>query len=128
MEDNPKLQPMIHPAQLLTVDLKDSEIDVTGDRLYELTLFTDRRQLPKKSTDESHEQVLAHWNGNQLVSDEKSPLGGKMSRTLELSQDGRKLLETVHVDNRHSPALILHYVYDTSGTEIQSDLGKKSNP
>jgi hypothetical protein len=128
MEDNPKLLPMIHPAQLLTVDLKDSEIEVTGDRLYELTLFTDRRQLPKKSTDESHEQVLAHWNGGQLVSDEKSPLGGKMSRTFELSQDGRKLLETVHVDNRHSPALILHYVYDASGTEVQSDPGKKSNP
>jgi hypothetical protein len=128
MEDNPKLQPMIRPAQLLTVDLKDSEIDVTGDRLYELTLFTDRRQLPKKSTDDSHEQVLAHWNGSQLVSDEKSPLGGKMSRTFELSQDGRKLLETVHVDNRHYPALILHYVYDASATDVQSDPGKKASP
>jgi hypothetical protein len=71
---------------------------------------------------------VAHWNGGQLVSDEKSPLGGKMSRTFELSQDGRKLLETVHVDNRKSPALILHYVYNASETELASDPGKKSNP
>jgi hypothetical protein len=51
-----------------------------------------------------------------------------MSRTFELSQDGRKLLETVHVDNRKSPPLILHYVYDASATEVQGDPGKKPNP
>ena len=128
ISDNPKIQALIQPSELLTIDLKNPEVDVKDNHLHELTLYTDGRQLPKKSTDDSHEQVLAHWNGSQLVSDEKSPLGGKMSRTFELSQDGRKLLETVHVDNRKSPALILHYVYDASGTEVQSDPGKKSSP
>jgi hypothetical protein len=84
--------------------------------------------LPKKSTDDNHEQVAAHWNGSQLVSDEKSPLGGKMSRTFELSKDGRKLLETLHIENRHAPALNLHYVYDASSVDLQSDPAKKPNP
>jgi hypothetical protein len=128
IEDNPKMQPLIHPPQSLTVELKDSEIDLTGDLVYELKLFTDKHQLPKKSADDNRDQAAAHWSGSQLVSDEKSPLGGKMSRTFELSQDGRKLLETVHVDNRHSPALILHYVYDAYPTDAQNDPGKKSRP
>ncbi len=127
IEDSPRMQPLIHPPQLLEVDLKTSEVDVMGDRAYELTLFTDRRQLPKKATDDTHEQVLAHWNGTQLVSDEKSPMGGKMSRTFELSQDGRKLLETVHVDNHRSP-LVLHFVYDAYGADVPSGPAAKSNP
>lgn len=128
IEDNPRMQPLIHPPQTLTVDQKDSEIDVTGDRLYELMLFTDRHQLPKKSTDDNHEQVAAHWNGSQLVSDEKSPLGGKMSRTFELSKDGRKLLETLHIENRHAPALNLRYVYDASDTGVSGGQAKNSHP
>ena len=123
ISDNPKMQPLIHPSETLTVDLQNPEIDVKNDQPYELTLYTDGRQLPKKSTDDNHEQVLAHWNGSQLVSDEKSPLGGKMSRTFELSQDGRKLFETLHIDNRRSSALVIHYVYDASSTGVQSGPG-----
>ncbi|MGD0964249.1 MAG: hypothetical protein ABSA57_10160 [Candidatus Acidiferrales bacterium] len=127
IEDNPKMQPLIHPSGALTVDLKNPEVDMKDDHFYELTLYTDGRQLPKKSTDESHEQVLAHWNGSQLVSDEKSPLGGKMSRTFELSQDGRKLFETLHIDNRRFSPLVIHYVYDASSADVQSGPGTKSD-
>jgi len=122
-EDNPKMQPLIHPSEALTVDLKNPEVDVKDNHFHELTLYTDGRRLPKKSTDDSHEQVLAHWDGSQLVSDEKSPLGGKMSRAFELSQDGRKLLETLHIDIRRSSALVIHYVYDASSTGVQSGPG-----
>jgi len=34
------------------------------------------RQL-QKSANENHQEIAAHWNGGQLVSDEKSPQGGK---------------------------------------------------
>ncbi len=124
--DNPKMQPLIHPSETLTVNLKNSEVDVTDDQFNKLILYTDGRQLPKP-TDSTHQKVAAHWNGSQLVSDEKSPLGGKMSRTFELSQDGRKLYETLHIDNgRAKTPLVIRYVYDISNSHMQS--GQDSDP
>jgi len=94
------------------VDLKNPEIDVTDDQSRKLILYTDGRQLPKSSND-NHQEVAAHWDRSMLVSDEKSPLGGKMSRTFELSQDGRQLYETLHIDNgRSSTPITIRYVYD----------------
>ena len=102
------------------VDLKDPEIDVTEDQFRKLTLYTDGRQL-QKSRDDNHQEIPAHWSGNQLVSNEKSPLGGKMTRTFELSQDGRKVYETLHIDNGGSKApLVIRYVYDASNSDTQS--------
>lgn len=98
------------------VDLKTPEIDVTDDQFRKLLLYTDGRQL-QRTTSENREEVAAHWNGNQLVSDEKSPLGGKMNRTFELSQDGRQLYETLHIDNgRSRTPLVIRYVYDAATT------------
>ena len=101
IETNPKMQPLIHPSGLLSIDLKTPEIDVTDDDLHKLSLYTDGRKL-QKSKDNNDQEVAAHWNGSQLVSDEKSPLGGKLSRTFELSRDGRQLFETLHIDNGRS--------------------------
>jgi hypothetical protein len=112
---------------LLVVDLKNPEIDVTDDRFRKLLLYTDGRQL-QKNTSENREEVAAHWNGTQLVSDEKSPLGGKMSRTFELSQDGRQLYETLRVDNgRSRTPLIIRYVYDAATTS-EMKRGEDSDP
>jgi hypothetical protein len=90
-------------------------------------LYTDGRQL-QKNTSENREEVAAHWNGTQLVSDEKSPLGGKMSRTFELSQDGRQLYETLRIENgRSRTPLIIKYVYDAATTS-EMKRGEDSDP
>jgi hypothetical protein len=115
------MQPFIHPADSLTVDLKNPEVDVTDDHFKKLTIYTDGRQLPKKA-DEDHPEILAHWSGNQLVSDEKSPLGGKLSRTFELSGDGRHLYETVHIDHGKKAAIVIRYVYDAATADVQSGI------
>jgi hypothetical protein len=126
IEDNPKMQPLIHPSSLLSIELKNPEVDVTDYDLHKLSLYTDGRKL-QKSKDNSDQEVAAHWAGSQLVSDEKSPLGGKMSRTFELSQDGRQLFETLHIDNgRSNTPLYIRYVYDVASSDTQS--GQDSDP
>jgi hypothetical protein len=127
IEDNPKMQPLIHPSGLLMIELKNPEIDVTDDDLHRLSLYTDGRKLPK-SKDNSDQEVAAHWAGSQLVSDEKSPLGGKMSRTFELSQDGRQLFETLHIANgRSDTPIIIRYVYDIASSDTKSEQDSDPN-
>jgi len=126
LEDNPKIQTLIHPSRLLTIELKSPEIDVTDEDLHKLSLFTDGRKL-QKSKDNNNQEVAAHWDGSRLESDEKSPLGGKMNRTFELSQDGRRLFETLHIDNgRSNTPISIRYVYDIAGSDAQS--GQDSDP
>lgn len=85
---------------------------MTDDQSRKLVFFTDGRQL-QKPKDDSYQEIAAKWNGDQLISDEKSPQGAKMSRTFELSQNGQQLYETVHVDAvKSKPAVYLSYVYD----------------
>jgi hypothetical protein len=65
-------------------------------------------------------QVPAHWNGSQLVTDEKGPQGRKMSRTLELSSDGKQLFETWHIENGKSGSVIvIRYVYDAANENLR---------
>jgi hypothetical protein len=114
---DPKLLDVVLPAQALTVDLKNSEVDVTDDQYHKLIFFTDGRQL-QKSTDDSRQEIAAHWDGNRLVSDEKSPEKGKLSRTFELSADGRQFFETFHVDtNKSKTPVVIQYVYDIGSPE-----------
>ena len=114
------MQSLIRPSESLSIDLKDPEVDVTDDQFRKLTLYTDGRQL-QKQTDERHQEVVAHWNRSELVSDEKSPLGGKMSRTFELSQDGRKFFETLHIDNgRSKTPMVIRYAYDAASSDAHS--------
>ena len=110
---NQKLQDLVRPASSLSIALNDkTEVDLTDDQYHKLVLFTDSRQL-QKPKDETYQEIAAHWSGDQLVSDEKSPQGAKMSRTFELSQNGRQLYETIHIDAaKSSPAVYLSYVYD----------------
>jgi hypothetical protein len=121
------MQPLIRPSGLLTIELKNPEIDVTDDDLHKLSLYTDGRKL-QKSKDNSDQEVAAHWDGSRLVSDEKSPLGGKMSRTFELSQDGRKLFETLHIANgRSDTPIIIRYVYDIASSDTKSEQDSDPN-
>lgn len=50
IEDNPKIQPLIHPSGLVTIELKTPEIDVTDYDLHKLSLYTDGRKLQKPRT------------------------------------------------------------------------------
>jgi hypothetical protein len=119
-EINPKLLQLILPAESLTIALQNAEVEATDDNFHRLIFYTDGRQLQKPAAD-SYQEIAAHWNGSQLVSDEKTPQGGKMSRTLELSADGKQFFETLHVDNAKSKAtMVIRYVYDMTGEEMQA--------
>ena len=105
---------MIKPADSLTIVLKDPEVDVTNDQSRKLVFYTDGRKI-QKSKDDTAQEISARWDGNQLVSDEKSPRGGKMSRTFELSSDGLQLSETWRIESdRSNSPLVIRYVYDAA--------------
>jgi hypothetical protein len=116
-EERLRTQNAISPANSLTLAQKDSknpEVDLTDDQNRKLSLFTDGRKIQKPdSKDETPQEVAAHWDGSQLVTDEKSPHGGKMSRTFELSSDGTQLFETIRLTmGRSNTPLDIRYVYD----------------
>jgi hypothetical protein len=86
---------------------------VTDDRARKLVYYTDGRKI-QKSKDDSMQAVSAHWDGTQLVTDEKGPRGKKMSRTLELSADGKHFYETWHIENGRSGTIVVRYVFDAA--------------
>jgi hypothetical protein len=97
-----------------TIELKDAEVDLTTAQANKLVLYTDGRKI-QKSKDDSLKQIPARWNGSQLVTDEKGPRGNKMSRTFELSADGRQFYETWHIENgRSRSVIVIRYVYDAA--------------
>ena len=121
------MQELIRPASSLSIALKGAEVDVTDEHFHKLVFYTDGRQL-QKSTNANYQEIAAHWNGNQLVSDEKSPQGGKMSRTFELSRDGRQVYETIAVEKGKSKgSLNVRYVYDIANSNSPQS-GPESDP
>jgi hypothetical protein len=116
-EERLRTQNEISPANSLTLAQKDSknpEVDLTDDQNRKQALFTDGRKIQKPdSKDETPQEIAAHWDGSQLVTDEKSPHGGKMSRTFELSSDGAQLFETIRLTmGRSNTPLDIRYVYE----------------
>jgi hypothetical protein len=116
---DPKLLDVVLPAESLTVDLKTSEVEVTDEHFHKLVFVTDGRQL-QKSSDANRQEITAHWDGTKLVSDEKSPEKGTLSRTFELSADGRQFFETLRVETSKSKTpVVIQYVYDIGSAESQ---------
>jgi hypothetical protein len=120
-EDRQRIQEAITPANSLTLaqkDPKDPEVDLTDEQNRKRALFTDGRKLQKPdSKDDSYQEIAAHWDGPRLVTDEKSPRGGKMSRTFELSYDGTQLYETMRLTTgRSNTPLDVRYVYDPASS------------
>jgi hypothetical protein len=116
-EDRQRTQDFIAPANSLTLEQKDPknpEIDLTDEQSRKRALFTDGRKTQKAdSKDASYQEIAAHWDGSRLVTDEKSPRGGKMSRTFELSYDGTQLYLTLRLTTgRSNTPLDVRYVYD----------------
>jgi hypothetical protein len=112
---------LIRPSSSLSFALKNAEVDVTDDEYRKLVFYTDGRKL-QKSKDDSYQEIAAHWDGKQLVSAEKTPEGAKMSRTFELSPDGRQFYETLHIDRGKSKGfLVVRYVYDVASASSEAD-------
>ena len=111
---NEQLVDVVRPDYWQTIALQDAEVDATNDREHKLVFYTDGRKI-QKSKDDSLQQISAHWNGSQLVTDERGPQGKKMSRTLELSSDGRQFYETWHIETgRSGSVVVIRYVYDAA--------------
>lgn len=117
-EDRQRMQELFNPANTLTLAeaKKDVEVDLFDDQERKRALFTDGRKL-QKSKDANDQEIAAHWDGKRLVTDEKTPRGGKISRSYELSYDGTQLYETLHMTvGRNNTPLVIRYIYDQAGT------------
>lgn len=111
---NERIQDLVRPDSSQTIALNDGELDSTNDQGNKVVYYTDGRKI-QKSKDDSLKQISAHWNGTQLVTDERGPGGRKMGRTLELSSDGRQFYETWHIENGRSGSIVvMRYVYDAA--------------
>src|SRR5947199_141479 len=103
----------LSPPTTMTFSMTGAEVDLMDDRDRKRAFMTDGRKL-QKSKDDRYQEIAAKWDGNRLVTEEKSPRGGKMSRTFELSPDGRQLCENLRIESsggKHR-SLDVHYVYD----------------
>src|SRR5437899_11946854 len=111
-EERQKMRELFTPARAITLSMTGAEVDLVDDRDRKQTCMTDGRKL-QKSKHENYQEIAANFDGTRLVSDEKDPRGNKMSRTFELSSDGRQLYETLHMTTgRNNTALVIRYVYD----------------
>jgi hypothetical protein len=120
-EERQKIHELFTPPKSITLSMTGAEVDLVDDRDRKRAFMTDGRKL-QKSKGDSYQEVAAKFDGNRLLTDEKDPRGNKMSRTFELSSDGRQLYETLHMTGgRSNSSHIIRYVYDMPAqTETQS--------
>lgn len=111
-EERQKMHELLTPPNTMTLSMTGAEVDLVDDRDRKRALMTDGRKL-QKSKEANYQEIAAKWDGHRLVTDEKDPRGDKMSRTFELSEDGRQLYETLHMTTGHNNrSLVIRYVYD----------------
>lgn len=118
-----KVQNLIDPSirvHLVQRDPKDPVVELTGDQGKKLVFYTDGK-LPEKPSDPNMRMVVAHWDGNKLVTEEKLEKNGTLSRTYELSEDGLQLFEEVHLvtGKKNDRPVTIRYVYDASNAEVE---------
>ena len=114
-EDRQQLQDLIEPATSLSFAQKEGEVDVTDDQGRKRVYLTDSRK-PQKSKDANYQESAAHWEGGRLVSEEKGLRGGRITRTYELTPDGKQLNENVRLDNTHTGLITVRYVFDIAAS------------
>jgi hypothetical protein len=111
-EQRQKMRELFAPARSITITMTGAEVDLVDDRDRKRAFMTDGRKL-QKPKDDSYQEIAAKFDGNRLVTDEKDPRGNKMSRTFELSSDGRQLYESLHMTTgRSNSPLVIRFVYD----------------
>jgi hypothetical protein len=108
---------VVNPPREMKLSQKfenDPEVLLSDDREHRTSFVTDGRKLEKDKTPD-YKQVAARWDDKKLVTDEKGAHNGKVSRTFELSSDGRQLIETVHItDSKGNHPVNVQYVYDAA--------------
>ena len=114
-EDRQQLQDLIEPATSLSFVQKENEVDVTDDQGRKRIYLTDSRH-PQKSKDANYQESAAHWEGARLVAEEKGLHGGRITRTYELTPDGKQLNENVRLDNSHTGLITVRYVFDVTSS------------
>ncbi len=109
-----KILQEVRPDLSQSLVLTEAEVDSTNDQGNKMVFFTDARKIQKSKSD-AVQEVPAKWDGAQLVTDEKGPQSKKMTRTFELSPDGRQFYETWHIENGKSGSfIVIRYVYDAA--------------
>src|SRR5205807_648241 len=79
-QERQKMHELLSPPTTMTFSMTGAEVDLMDDRDRKRAFMTDGRKL-QKSKDDRYQEIAAKWDGNRLVTEEKSPRGGKMSRT-----------------------------------------------
>lgn len=122
-DENGRLGDLINPVRELQVirrNQDDPQTEMVDDREHRHLFYTDGRKIEKQK-DSSFEEISARWDGNRLITDEKAPHNGKMSRTFEVSSDGHQLLETIRItDSKGNHPITVNYVYDAIETSSLS--------
>jgi hypothetical protein len=118
--DPETMRELTDPPEMLNITQKDpkgAEVDLADDTARKKVFFTDGRKIGK-SSDDTYQEIAAKWDGRSLVTDEKTPHGGKFSRTFDLAPNGQQLYETVRMDAsayggaKSAPQVYIQYVYD----------------
>ena len=111
-EERQKMRELFTPPAAMTLSMTGAEVDLVDGLDRKRAFMTDGRKL-QKSKDPNYLEIAAKFDGHRLVTEEKSPRGDKMSRTFELSEDGRQLYLTLHMTTgRSNTPLVVRYVYD----------------
>jgi hypothetical protein len=114
-DESDRLRDLVNPPRELKISQHyetDPEVDMADDREHRSVFYTDGRKIEKQK-DSSSQQISAHWDEKKLVTDEKGAHNGKVSRTFEVSSDGKQLLESVHItDSKGNHPVSVQYVYD----------------
>jgi type IV secretory pathway VirB10-like protein len=111
-EERQKMHELLSPPEKMTLSMTGAEVDLLEDRDRKRAFMTDGRKL-QKSKDDSYREIAAKWDGDKLATEEKDPRGNKMSRTFELSDDGRQLYEVLHMTSgRNNTPRVIRFVYD----------------
>ncbi len=115
--NNARMQEFLSPATSIALAVKDAEIDLSDDQNRKRVFYTDGRKLQKQK-DDKYQEMTAHWEGDRLVTIGKSPMGGELRRSFEMSPDGQQLYENIYLDGGLSSfSLSIRYVYDASDTK-----------
>lgn len=117
------MQDLIEPATSLTFTQKEGEVDVTDEQGRKRVFFTDAR-TPQKPTGENYQEATARWDGTRLVSHGTGLHGGDISRSYDITTDGKQLEESVVLTNAHLGAVTIRYVFDIVPAPAKSSAAK----
>jgi hypothetical protein len=114
-DESDRLGELVNPPRELKLSRhfdNDPQVYMYDDREHRRIFYTDGRKIEKQK-DSRNLEISARWEDKKLITDEKGPHNGKVSRTFEVSADGRQLIETVHIaDSKGNHPVNVQYVYD----------------